>query len=134
VDTGSRVRLAGEGQPGMNGGPAGDFYLTITVEPDPHFERKGDELVTEVEVPLTTAVLGGAVPVPTPDGKRLILTIPAETQNGQTFRLAGKGMPRLKGGGAGNLLARVRVVLPRGLRPAEKKLFEELAKLRPVGT
>jgi DnaJ-class molecular chaperone len=132
VDTGSRVRLAGEGQPGTGGAPAGDFYLVITVEPDPRFERKGDDLVTEIQVPLTAAVLGGEVLVPTLDGKRLRLTIPPETQNGQTFRLAGKGMPRLKGGGAGNLLARVQVVLPHGLRPEEKRLFEELAKLRPA--
>jgi DnaJ-class molecular chaperone len=134
VDTGSRVRLAGEGQPGANGAPQGDFYLTITVEPDLQFERKGDDLVTEIPVPLTAAMLGGEVLVPTLDGKRLRLTIPPETQNGQTFRLAGKGMPRLKGGGAGNLLARVQVTLPHALRPEEKRLFEELAKLRPAGS
>jgi DnaJ-class molecular chaperone len=133
VDTGTRVRLAGEGQPGAGGAPNGDFYLVITVEPDPHFERKGDDLLTDVSVPLATAMLGGQVPVPTPDGKRLLLTIPPETQNGQTFRLAGKGMPRAKGDGAGNLLARVQVVLPRGLAPEEKRLFEELAKRHPEG-
>jgi DnaJ-class molecular chaperone len=130
VDTGARVRLAGEGQPGSGGAPNGDFYLVITVEPDPQFERKGDDLTTDVAVPLTTAILGGQVPVPTPDGKRLLLTIPPETQNGQTFRLAGKGMPRLKGSGAGNLLARVQVTLPQALKPEEKRLFEELARLR----
>jgi DnaJ-class molecular chaperone len=133
VDTGARVRLAGEGQPGVGGAPNGDFYLVITVEADPSFERKGDDLLTDVPVPLTTVMLGGQVPVPTPDGKRLLLTIPPETQNGQTFRLASKGMPRLRGGGAGNLLARVQVVLPRGLRPEEKRLFEELASRRPEG-
>src|SRR5262249_57302641 len=100
VDTGARVRVAGEGQPGPSGAPSGDLYIVITVTPDPTFERKGDDLVTEISVPLTTAVLGGEAPVALPDGKRLILTIPPETQNGQTFRLAGKGMPRPKGDGA----------------------------------
>ena len=128
VDTGSRVKVAGEGQPGIAGGPRGDLYLIVMVKPDPLFERKGDDLTVDVPVPLVTAVLGGEAPVPTPDGKRLLLTIPPETQNGQTFRLGGKGMPRLRGG-AGNLLARVQVVLPRQLSPQEKKLFEELARL-----
>ena len=132
VDNGSRVRVAGEGQPGVNGGQRGDLFLTITVKPDPIFERKGDDLTVDVQVPLTTAMLGGEVPVPTPDGKRLLLTIPPETQNGQTFRLGGKGMPRTKGSGSGNLLARVQVVLPRQLSPQEKQLFQELAKQRPA--
>ncbi|HLY30689.1 MAG TPA: DnaJ C-terminal domain-containing protein, partial [Ktedonobacterales bacterium] len=81
---------------------------------------------------LTTAVLGGEVAIQTIDGKRVVLTIPMETQNGQTFRLAGKGMPR-ESGGYGNLLARVQVVLPRRLNPRERQLFEELARERPVG-
>ncbi|MGZ6375447.1 MAG: DnaJ C-terminal domain-containing protein [Ktedonobacterales bacterium] len=130
VDTGSRVRVAGEGNPGIGGGPKGDLYLVITVKPDANFERKGDDLTVDVPVPLTVAVLGGEVPVPTPDGKRLLLTIPAETQNGQTFRLTGKGMPKLRGEGAGNLIARIQVTLPRKLSPRERQLFEELAKLR----
>ncbi len=133
VDTGSKVRVAGEGQPGIGGAPPGDLYLVITVRPDPNFERRGDDLQTDVQVPLTVAVLGGEVPVPTLDGKRLILTIPPETQNGQTFRLAGKGMPRAKGGGYGNLLGRVQVVLPRNLSPRERQIFEALARERPTG-
>ncbi|HEY7092671.1 MAG TPA: DnaJ C-terminal domain-containing protein, partial [Ktedonobacterales bacterium] len=68
-----------------------------------------------------------------PDGKRVLLTIPPETQNGQIFRLAGKGMPRLKGEGAGNLLARIQVILPRNLSPQERQRFEELARARPAG-
>ncbi len=133
ADTGTRVRVAGEGQLGVNGGPRGDLYLLITMKPDPGFERKGDDLLAEVPVPLTTAVLGGEVRVPTPDGKRLILTIPPETQNGQSFRLSGKGMPRATGEGAGNLVARVQVELPRRLSPRERALFEELARQRPAG-
>jgi DnaJ-class molecular chaperone len=133
VDTGSKVRVPGEGQPGIGGAPAGDLYLVITVRPDPSFERRGDDLQTDLRVPLTVAVLGGEVPVPTLDGKRLILTIPPETQNGQIFRLAGKGMPRAKGGGFGNLLGRVQVMLPTNLSPRERQIFEALAHERPAG-
>jgi DnaJ-class molecular chaperone len=131
VDTGSKVRVPGEGQPGIGGAPAGDLYLVITVRPDPSFERRGDDLQTDLQVPLTVAVLGGEVPVPTLDGKRLILTIPPETQNGQIFRLAGKGMPRTKGG-FGNLLGRVQVMLPTNLSPRERQIFEALAHERPA--
>ena len=121
--------MVGEGQPGLLGGPRGDLYLIVTVKPDPLFERKGDDLSVDVQVPMMTAILGGEAPVPTLDGKRLLLTIRPETQNGQVFRLAGKGMPRLKGDGAGNLMARVQVILPTRLSAKEKQLFEELAKL-----
>lgn len=130
VDTGARVRVAGAGQPGTNGGAVGDLYLLVNVKPDPVFERKGDDLYTDVAVPLTVAVLGGEIRVPTLEDKRLVLTVPPETQNGQLFRLAGKGMPRLSGEGRGNLFARVQVELPRQLTPQEKQLFEELARLR----
>ncbi len=130
VDNGSRVRVAGEGQVGQNGGQRGDLFLVVAVKPDPTFERKGDDLTVDVPVPLTLAILGGEAPVPMPDGKRLILTIPAETQNGQSFRLSGKGMPHLRGQGAGNLFARIQVQLPQRLSSRERELFEELARLR----
>jgi DnaJ-class molecular chaperone len=130
VDTGSKIRVAGEGQPGIGGGPRGDLYLVISVKPDPQFERKGDDLYTDIEVDLLTAILGGEVPVPLPDGRKLMLTIPPETQNGRTFRLTGKGMPRLRGEGNGTLFARVKVVLPMHLTSEEKGLFEQLARTR----
>jgi DnaJ-class molecular chaperone len=130
VDTGSKIRVAGEGQPGMGGGPRGDLYLVISVRPDPQFERKGDELYTDIEVDLLTAMLGGEVPVPLPDARKLVLTIPPETQNGRLFRLTGKGMPRLRGEGNGTLFARVKVVLPMHLTSEEKGLFEQLARGR----
>jgi DnaJ-class molecular chaperone len=133
VDNGSKIRVAGEGQPGIGGGPRGDLYLVISVKPDAVFERKGDDLYEDVDVELVTAMLGGEVPVPLPDGKKLLLTIPPETQNGRVFRLAGKGMPRLRGEGSGNLYARVRVVLPTHLTAKERALFEELARMRGVG-
>jgi DnaJ-class molecular chaperone len=132
VDNGSRIRVAGEGQPGIGGGPRGDLFLVITVKPDPTFERKGDDLYVDVEVELVKAMLGGEVAVPTPDGRRLLLTIPPETQNDRPFRLTGKGMPHLRGQGSGNLYARVKVVLPMHLSPEERALFEKLARSRGV--
>ena len=130
VKDGSRVRIAGEGAPGIAGGPRGDLYLVISVRPDPTFERKGDDLYVEVPVPLTTLVLGGEVYVPTPKGTKLALRIPPETQNGMQFRLAGQGMPHLQDSGRGDLYARVKAVLPTGLTAREKELFQELARLR----
>ena len=130
VDNGSKIRVAGEGQPGIGGGPRGDLYLVISVKPDPLFERKGDDLYVDVEVDLLKMILGGEVAVPTPDGRKLILTIPAETQNRRLFRLAGKGMPHLRGEGSGNLYARVQVVLPTHLTGEERALFEKLARSR----
>lgn len=132
VDNGSKIRVAGEGQPGIGGGPRGDLFLVINVKPDATFERKGDDLYEDVDVDLVTAMLGGEVVVPTLDGRRLMLTIPAETQNGRTFRLAGKGMPRLRGEGSGNLYARMRVVLPTHLTSEERELFEQFARGRGV--
>jgi molecular chaperone DnaJ len=134
VATGARVRVAGQGGVGEEGGPNGDVYLRITVRSDPRFDRDGDDLRTEIEVPLTMAMLGGEAVVPTPTG-RVALTIPAETQPGRVFRLRGQGMPRLKGkkGDRGDLLAQARVGLPTGLTDQERALFEELRKLRPEG-
>jgi DnaJ-class molecular chaperone len=130
VDNGSKIRVAGEGQPGSGGGPRGDLYLVINVKPDQLYERKGDDLYVDIDVDLVTAILGGEVPVPTPDERKLALTIPPETQNGRLFRLANKGMPRLRSEGNGNLFARVKVVLPMGLTDDERSLFEQLARSR----
>ncbi|GAC1356616.1 MAG: J domain-containing protein [Ktedonobacteraceae bacterium] len=130
VDNGSKIRVAGEGQPGIGGGPRGDLYLVISVKPDPLFERKGDDLNVDVEIELVAALLGGEVPVPLLDGRKVMLTIPAETQNNRIFRLAGKGMPRLRAEGSGNLYARVRVVLPTHLSQEERGLFEKFARGR----
>jgi molecular chaperone DnaJ len=129
VTTGSRVRLAGKGQPSYGGGTAGDLFLNITVKPNKTFERRGDNLHTDVPVPLTTAILGGEVQVPTPKGK-LALKIPSETQNGRVFRLAGQGMPHLGKSTRGDLLAKVAVVLPTQLSDKEKQLFKQLGDIR----
>lgn len=130
VDNGSKIRVAGEGQPGIGGGARGDLYLVISVKPDATFERKGDDLHVDVPVELVKAMLGGEVAVPTPDGRKLLLTIPMETQNDRQFRLTGKGMPRLREEGSGNLYAHVKVVLPTHLSAEERDLFEKLARTR----
>jgi len=131
VTTGSRVRIAGKGQPSYSGGTSGDLYLKITVRPHPKFERHGDNLHVNVPVPLATAVLGGEVQVPTPRGK-LALKIPPETQNGRAFRLAGQGIPHLGKSTRGDLMAKVNVVLPTKLSDEEKELFRQLSEIRPA--
>jgi len=130
VRTGSRVRIAGKGQPGY-GGASGNLYLVISVKPHRSLERRGDNLYVDVPVPLTVAILGGEVQVPTLKGK-LALKIPPETQNGRSFRLAGQGMPRPGSSARGDLLAKVNIVLPTKLSPEEKKLFQQLNDLRPT--
>jgi DnaJ-class molecular chaperone len=129
VKDGSRIRMAGEGAHGRAGGSKGDLYLVVRVLPHRLFERKGDDLHSEVSLPLATAMLGGEVRLPTLDGN-LSLKIPPETQNGKVFRLAGKGMPQLGNANYGSLFAKVRVVLPTNLTDEERKLFEKLRSLR----
>ena len=136
VRSGSRVRVAGEGGPGMGGGPEGDLWLTVTVLPHTLFERDGNDLKVEAPVPLIDAMLGGEIEVPTLKGGKLALRIPPETQNGRVFRLRNQGMPILEGGAGmgvgarGDLLVKVKVVLPTNLSPEEKTLFERLKALR----
>jgi curved DNA-binding protein len=127
--TGTKVRMRGEGGSGLSGGPAGNLYLKIEVKPDPRFERSGDDLQTMAPVDLYTAVLGGEVRVPTLSGE-VTLTIPPGSQNGQKFRLRGKGMPKLnKSGEFGDLYARLDVRLPTKLTSEQRKLFEQLRQL-----
>jgi DnaJ-class molecular chaperone len=130
VGDGARVRVAGEGEPGSGGGPAGDLYLRIRLAPHPNFERKGQDLYRRVQIPLTTAVLGGEVTVQTITGKSLRLKIPPATQNGQVFRLKGHGMPIVgKPSEHGDLFATADVQLPRQLTPEQRAHFEALQKL-----
>jgi curved DNA-binding protein len=127
--TGTRVRMRGEGGSGAGGGEAGHLYLNVNVADDPRFERRGDDLHTTVPVDLYTAVLGGEVPVETMSGQ-VNLKIPAGSQNGQTFRLRGKGMPRLRRSDQyGDLYAKLEVRLPTDLTPEQRELFEELRRL-----
>jgi len=129
VKDGSRVRAAGEGESGSNGGASGDLYLRVRIRPHPVFERKGVDLHTTVAVPVTTAVLGGEAQVPTITGS-VRLKIPETTQSGQVFRLKGHGMPTVgKPDERGDLYATVEVQLPRSLTKEQRALFEGLAKL-----
>jgi DnaJ-class molecular chaperone len=129
IRDGSRVRVAGEGASGRPGGPRGDLYLRVKFARDSRFERRGDDLMTNLTVPLTTAVLGGEAQVPTFDGPRGI-KIPPGTPSGRTFRLKGLGLPRLEaGGGRGDLLATVGVAVPDRLSARERELFGELRRL-----
>jgi DnaJ-class molecular chaperone len=125
VVTGSRIRVAGEGREGFDG-RKGDLYLVVTVRPHDRFERKGDDLHAEVEVPLTSAILGGEAEVQSLD-KKVALKLPPLTQNGRVFRLTGLGMPKLNNPGQrGDLFAKVRVRLPDQLDDNERALFEQL--------
>ena len=125
VDNGSRVRMAGEGPAGFNGRRS-DLFLVVSVHPQTRYERKGDDLYTDVEVPLSLPVLGGEAEVQA-IGKKIALRLPAGTQNGQTFRLTGLGMPKLgTPDKRGDLFARVKVRLPKEPDDKTKQLFEEL--------
>jgi curved DNA-binding protein len=130
VKTGARIRITGEGTPGSTGMPAGNLYLKVTVRPHAIFTREGDDLRREIDLDLYTAILGGEVRVGTLDGE-VTLKVPPETQSGHTFRLRGKGMPKLQQKSQrGDLFVKVRVHLPQRLTEREKQLFSELALMR----
>jgi len=130
VDDSERVRLPGKGNEGLAGGPAGDAYVQIRVEPHPMFRRDGDDLVCEVPVGIVKATLGGDVDVPTLDG-RATIKIPAGTRGGQRFRLKGRGVAARSGHAAGHLYAVVQIVTPRDLDARSVELLEEFARLNP---
>ena len=129
VAEGSRVRVAGEGEPGRSGGAAGDLFLRVRLAPHAIFERKGQDLYVNVGVPVTTAVLGGQVNVPTLAGNAARLKVPPLTQNGQVFRLRGYGMPSIGSTEKGNLFAKVDAQLPRALSPQAREHYAALAQL-----
>ncbi len=128
VDTGSRLRLRGEGEAGERGGPPGDLYVVIHVEEHDFFEREGDDIYCTVPISFTTAALGGKVEVPTLDGSEFI-QIKKGTQSGEIFRLKGKGMPRLRGYGRGDEIIQVVVQVPKKLTKRQEELLREFAKL-----
>jgi molecular chaperone DnaJ len=123
VDSGDRVRLAGEGEPGERGGPPGDLYVEVGVREHPIFTRDGTHLYCEVPISFATATLGGDLDVPTLDG-RVNLKVPAETQTGKLFRLRGKGVRSVRGGGVGDLICRVAVETPVNLNRKQKELLQ----------
>jgi len=129
ADSGTRVRVLGEGAPGLNGGAKGDLFLVVRVAPSGRFERKGDDLYLKIDTSLYTLLLGGQVQVPTPAGKTINLSIPEQTQNGRTFRLSGQGMPALRAERKGDLYVSVQAQLPAQLSARERELFEELRQL-----
>jgi len=131
VDNGAKVRLAGLGEPGMTGMPAGDLYLVVTVLPHPGFERKGSDLYTSVDVPLATMLQGGEVPVHLLGGKRIAIKVPALSQNGHQVRLGNLGMP-LKSGKAderGNLFVKMVAKLPTDLNAEERAALDRFAEV-----
>ncbi len=130
VDTGSRIRLAGKGEPGRNGGPPGDLFIVTRVRPHPVLERKGDNLHVEVPITITEAALGARIEVPTVEGQTS-MRVPPETSSGQVFRLRGKGVPHLKGGGQGDEFVTVKIVAPRNLDARSQELLREFARLNP---
>ncbi|HEY3858101.1 MAG TPA: molecular chaperone DnaJ [Gammaproteobacteria bacterium] len=124
VDNGDRIRLSGEGEAGPNGGPAGDLYVEISVEPHEIFARDGADLACEVPVSFVTAALGGEIEVPTLGGS-VSLKIPAETQTGKVFRLRGKGVKPVRGGSVGDLMCRVEVEVPVHLSKEQKEMLKK---------
>ncbi|MBK5947211.1 molecular chaperone DnaJ [Rhodobacter veldkampii DSM 11550] len=129
VETGTRIRLAGEGEPGLRGGPAGDLYIFIEVKEHAIFQRDGLMLFCRVPVSMASAALGGEVEVPTIDGGRSRVKIPAGSQSGRQMRLRGKGMPALRGGGAGDMLIELAVETPVNLTTRQKELLREFEKI-----
>jgi molecular chaperone DnaJ len=128
VESGSRLRLTGEGDAGPNGGPAGDLYVVLTVAEDDVFTREGDDVVLRLELPFPTLVLGGEVEVPTLDGPRK-MTVPAATRVHDELRLRGQGMGRLSRGGRGDLVARVDVHVPDAPSKEERELLKKYAEM-----
>jgi len=124
IDDGMRIRSSGNGEPGINGGPPGDLYVEIHIKPHNIFQRDGADLHCELTIPFTTAALGGELQVPTLTGKAEI-TIPEGTQSGKVFRLRGKGVAPVRGGGAGDLMCRVVVETPVNLDKRQRELLEE---------
>jgi len=133
VDEGDRVRLSGEGEPGVNGGPPGDLYVQVHIKPHPVFQRDHDDLHCEMPVSITTAALGGEISIPTLDGSAKI-RIPAETQSGKTFRLKAKGIKGVRSQAAGDLFCHVVVETPVNLTERQRQLLREFESISAEDT
>ncbi len=128
VDEGDRVRLSGEGEPGVNGGPPGDLYVQVHIKPHPVFQRDHDDLHCEMPVSITSAALGGEIEIPTLDGSARI-RVPAETQSGKTFRLKGKGIKGVRSQLPGDLFCHVVVETPVQLTARQRELLREFESI-----
>jgi molecular chaperone DnaJ len=127
VDTGSRLRVAGEGESGSRGGPSGDLYIYINVKEHPIFERHGYDIICEVPIGFPVAALGGEIEVPTLSGN-VMMKIPEGTQSGRIFRLTGKGVKNLRGYGHGDELVRVMVETPTHMNSEQKRILREFER------
>jgi molecular chaperone DnaJ len=134
VETGTRIRLAGEGEAGLRGGPPGDLYIFVEVAPHELFERDGNNLYCRVPVSMANAALGGAIEVPTIDGGRGRVQIPEGSQSGRQMRLRGKGMPALRGGAPGDMFIELAVETPVNLTARQKELLREFEDLSEENT
>lgn len=130
IDSGSRLKISGEGEAGHRGGAAGHLYVLVAVKEHSLFERDGQDLYCEWAIPFTVACMGGQVEIPTLVDGKTKLKIPAGTPSGKVFRISGKGMTGLHGHGRGDQVVRVKIEVPAHLSEREKKLLEELAKIR----
>jgi len=128
VKTGTKIRKRGHGQAGLRGGPAGDLVVETHVAPSRLYERRGDDLVLDVPVTIAEAALGAKVQIPTLEGP-VSLTVPPGSQSGRNLRVRGKGAPKLKGGGRGDLIARLRVEVPKKLSDEQREALERLGSL-----
>jgi DnaJ-class molecular chaperone len=131
VDSGTEIRVPGQGSAGPFGGPRGDLIISTRVRPHPFFTRQGEGVSCEVPITVWEALRGARIRVPTPSGEA-VLIVPPGTAAGQTFRLRGQGLPRLAGGGPGDLYVTVRVEIPRGLDTRTDELVRELERLLPI--
>lgn len=129
IEDGARLRLRGQGEAGLNGAPAGDFYLDVHVRPDAVFTRHGDDLIMRANVPFTTLALGGEIDVDTIDNKQLSVKVPSGTQVGEKLRVRGHGMPRARGG-YGDLYIDIAIQIPTKMSEKQKKLLREFAETK----
>lgn len=125
---GGKLRFQGKGESGVNGGPRGDLYVVTRVKPHAYYRRDGADVLLDLPVTVSEAALGTSVTVPTPDGGKVKLKVPPGTQDGRVFRVGGKGAPKLKGAGHGDLKVKAKLVVPEELSERERELFEQLAE------